>query len=386
MVLEGYRVVELAMWVAGPAAGGLLADWGADVIKVEAPAGDPQRKIFGSLGLADQPGVPPFELDNRGKRSVVLDLHTDDGRAAMDALLASADVFLTNLRPDALTRFGLGHLEVRARFPRLVYASVTGYGLEGPDANRPGYDIGAFYARTGIAHSLVPPGDIPPPLRSGLGDHVTGITMTTGILAALLKRERTGEGSLVATSLLRTGIYALGWDIGIQLRFGKRESTRPRSKSRAPLVSCYLAADKRAFWLLGLEADRHWPGLLAACDRTDLLTDERFATAKVRLANAPALVEVLDEIFATRPFDEWTAAFDAHDVWWAPVSSIVDVIADPQAHAAGAFVDMTPRDGEAPYRAVASPLDFEGWDRAPGPVPTVGEHTAEVLGELGIEA
>ena len=384
-MLEGYRVVELAMWVAGPAAGGLLADWGADVVKVESPAGDPQRQIFGSLGLADQPAVPPFELDNRGKRSVVLDLHTPAGREAMEALLESADVFLTNLRPDALTRFGLGHDAVRARFPRLVYASVTGYGLEGPDANRPGYDIGAFYARSGIAHTLVPSGDIPPPLRSGLGDHVTGITIAAGILAALLQRERTGEGTLVATSLLRTGIYTLGWDIGIQLRFGKRESTRPRSKSRAPLVSFYRAADGRSFWLLGLEADRHWPGLLAACDRQDLAIDERFATAKARLANSPALVEVLDEIFASQPYAAWTAAFDEHDVWWAPVNSIVDVIADPQAAAAGAFVDMTPREGEAPYRAVASPLDFEGWGRPPGRVPQVGEHTTEVLAELGIE-
>ena len=381
-MLEGYRVVELAMWVAGPAAGGLLADWGADVIKVEAPSGDPQRHIFGSLGIADQTGVPPFELDNRGKRSVVLDLHSQDGRRSMDALLATADVFVTNLRPSALARFDLDHEQVRRRFPSVVYACITGYGLDGPDANRPGYDVGAFWARSGIAHSMVPPGDIPPPLRSGLGDHVTGITLAAGILAALLERERTGEGKLVATSLLRTGIYTLGWDIGIQLRFGKRESTRPRSKNRAPLVSCYLAGDGRAFWLLGLEAARHWPGLVAACERPDLLVDERFVDAKARLANSPALVEVLDEIFGTRPFADWTAAFDRHDVWWAPVNSIVDVIADPQANAAGAFVDMTPRDGEAPYRAVASPLDFDGWDRAPGRVPAIGEHTAEVLADL----
>jgi crotonobetainyl-CoA:carnitine CoA-transferase CaiB-like acyl-CoA transferase len=380
--LHGYRVVELGVWVAGPAAAGLMADWGADVVKVEPPAGDPQRRVFGALGIADQQGVPPFEIDNRGKRSVVLDLQTDEGKAQMERLLATADVFVTNVRPDALERLGLGHEHVMARYPRLVYASLTGYGLEGPERNRAGYDIGAFWARSGLAHTLVPPDELPPSLRSGMGDHTTGVALLSGVLAKLLERERTGQGGLVATSLMRTGMYTLGWDIGIVLRYGKRESTRPRTRSRGPLVNCYRAGDGRAFWLLLLEADRHWPKLLAALDDPDLAADDRFTDAKQRLANSEALVTELDEAFAKYPFDDLVARFDAHDVWWAPINSIFDVIADPQAQANGAFIDMTPHEGEDPYRAVNGPIDFGGYAFRPGRVPRLGEHTAEVLAEL----
>lgn len=380
--LHGYRVVELGVWVAGPAAAGLAADWGADVIKVEPPAGDPQRRVFGALGIADQQGVPPFEIDNRGKRSVVLDLQTEEGRAHMERLLATADVFVTNVRPDALERLGLGHDAVLARFPKLVYASLTGYGLDGPERNRAGYDIGAFWARSGVAHTLVPPDQLPPALRSGMGDHVTGITLLSGILAKLLERERTGVGGLVATSLMRTGMYTIGWDIGIVLRFGKRESTRPRERSRGPLVNCYRSADGRAFWLLLLEADRHWPKLVAALGLAELADDERFTDAKQRLANSEALIAELDEAFARFPYDDLIARFDADDVWWAPINSIFDVIEDPQAQANGAFVEMTPHPGEDPYRAVNGPVDFPGYTFRPGPVPRLGEHTDEVLAEL----
>ena len=380
--LSGYRVVELGVWVAGPAAAGLMADWGADVIKVEPPAGDPQRRIFGALGVADQAGVPPFEIDNRGKRSIVLDLQQPGARERMEQLLATADVFVTNVRPDALGRLGLAHDDVIARHPRLVYASLTGYGLDGPERHRAGYDVGAFWARSGLAHTMVPPDQLPPGIRSGMGDHVTGITLLSGVLAKLLERERTGTGGLVATSLLRTGMYTLGWDIGIVLRFGKRENTRARERSRGPLVNCYRAGDGKAFWLLLLEADRHWPKLVAALDVPELAVDERFGDAKLRLANSEALIAALDEVFARFVRDELTARFDAHDVWWSPVNSIYDVIDDPQAQAAGAFVEMAPQPGEAPYRAVNGPVDFDARPFRPGPVPGVGEHTSEVLAEL----
>jgi crotonobetainyl-CoA:carnitine CoA-transferase CaiB-like acyl-CoA transferase len=381
-MLEGYRVVELAAWVAGPAAGGILADWGADVVKVEPPAGDPQRRIFGALGI-DVATVPPFELDNRGKRSVVLDLRTAAGAEAMQRLLATADVFVTNLRPDALERLGLDHGTLLERYPSLVYASVTGYGLDGPDRDRPGYDVGVFWARSSMAQSLVPHGELPPGIRSGLGDHVTAMTMVAGINAALLKRERTGHGGLVATSLLRTGMYCMGWDIGIHLRFGRLQSTRPRTRQPAPLVNCYRAGDGRGFWLLGLEQDRHWPGLLAALDRPDLGADPRYGTASERARHCEALVAALDEEFDRLPLSAWAERFDAHDVWWAPINTVAQVIDDPQAIAAGAFVDMPLVDGEPPYRAVATPVDFGEDALHIGAVPGLGQHTAEVLGELG---
>ena len=381
--LAGYRVVELAVWVAGPAAAGLLAEWGASVIKVEPPSGDPQRNVFGAVGVADQAGVPPFEIDNRGKQSVVIDLQTDVGNEQMHALLATADVFITNIRPMALERLGLDHLSVTARHPQLVYGSLTGYGLQGPDRDRAGYDIGAFWARSGMAHTFVAPDQLPPAIRSGVGDHVTGVTLAAGVLAKLLERERTGSGGLVATSLLRSGIYTLGWDIGIQLRFGRRESTRSRERSRAPLMNCYRAGDGRAFWLLTLEGDRHWPNLLAALAHPGLADDVRYTTAKERLANSVELIATLDTLFGTRTYDSIVASFDEHDVWWAPINSIVDVIEDPQARAAGAFVEMLAHDGEQPYVAVNSPVDFGDPIVQRPRVPKLGEHTDEVLRSLG---
>lgn len=372
--LAGVRVLELGVWVAGPAATGLMADWGATVIKVEPPTGDPQRAVFGALGVADQAGVPPFEIDNRGKRSVVLDLRTDEGMATMHRLLAEADVFVSNVRPAGLARMGLDPESVMKRYPRLVYGLLTGYGSQGPDVDRAGYDIGAFWARTGLAHTLVAPGENPPPVRSGQGDHTTGLSMCAGVMAALFDRERTGTGRVVETSLLRTGIYTLGWDVGVQLRFGKRTSTKTRSQNPAPLMLNYTCGDGRSFWLLGLEADRHWPGLIAAIGRDDLADDERFTNAVLRAKNCGALIEILDDHFASNTYAHWTAQFDAHDVWWAPLNSIPEAIEDPQVIAAGSFVDMEPQPGEAPYRAVNSPVDFSGYAPRYGRVPRLGEH------------
>ncbi len=378
--LDGVRVVELAMWVAGPSAAGIMADWGADVVKVESPTGDPQRALFGSVGLDGSMPVPPFEVDNRGKRSVVLDLRSEEGRADLDALLARADVFVTNMRPVALERLGLDHASVTARHPRLVYGAITGYGLEGPDRDRAGYDTGAYWARSGLAHSMVPPGEMPPGSRSGMGDHQTGMTLVAGVMAKLVERGRTGRGGLVSTSLLRTGMYALAWDLGIQLRFGRRSSTRSREQSQSPLINSYRAGDGRMFWLICLEADRHWPKVLDAIERPDLGEDPRYVDSPGRLANCEALVADLDTIFASRPLDVWGERFDAFDVWWSPVQSIPEVIADPQAQPG--FVEMTPRDGEEPFRAVATPIDFHGYTVRPGPVPGLGEHTAEIRAEL----
>lgn len=384
MTLEGFRVVELGVWVAGPSAGGLLADWGADVIKVEAPSGDPMRRLFAVLAGHGQTESPPFDLDNRGKRSVVFDLTTEEGRADARALVATADVFLTNLRPEAVDRLGLGADDLLAANPRLVYASVTGYGRDGPDAHRAGYDVGAFWARTGIARSLMPDDQPPIDLRAGMGDHVTGLTILSGILAALLQRERTGTGQLVETSLLRTGIYCVGWDLGIRLRFGKLAPTQPRTEIMNPMVNCYQGSDGAWFWLLGVESDRLWPKLIEAIERPDLGDDERFATARARRHHPGECIAALDEVFAARTRGEWIECFDHHDVWWAPANTQAEVLEDPQAIAAGAFVDVPGGAFGPAHRAVATPISFSADDgaRHPGPVPALGEHTDEVRREL----
>ena len=382
-VLEGIRVVELGAWVAGPGAGGLMADWGADVIKVEAPEGDPMRRLFAVVSGHGEPQSPPFDLDNRGKRSVVLDLRSEGGRRDLLALVATADVFLTNVRPDAVDRLGFGPAALLEEHSRLVYAQVTGFGRTGPDAHRAGYDLGAFFARSGMATHAVPPDQPPIAIAGGVGDHVTATTITAGICAALLARERTGEGQLVDTSLLRSGIYAMGWPLAIQLRYGKHLPTEPRTSNANPLVNCYEAGDGRWFWLLGLEADRHWPPFLRAIGREELGEDERFSTSRGRRKHASVLVPILDEVFATADRDRWTARFDEHDVWWAPVNTLADVVDDPQAIAAGAFVDVPAGAGSDAHRAVMSPVDFSAASVGPRRgVPGLGEHTEEVLAEV----
>ena len=387
-MLDGIRVVELGVWVAGPGAGGVLADWGADVVKVEAPSGDPMRRMLAVAGggREDLPS-PPFDLDNRGKRSIVLDLPSQS--EVVERLLATADVFLTNLRPDAVRRLGLDPEGVCLRHRRLVYASLTGYGRQGPDAGRAGYDVGAFWARSGLAAMAVPPDQPQLHFRGGVGDHVTAITTVAGILGALLERERTGRGRVVETSLLRTGIWSLGWDLGLAMRFGRLLPPQARTEQGNPLINVYRAADERWFWLLGLEGDRHWPGLLRAIGEEGWADDERFRTTRDRRRHAAELISLLDARFAARTRDEWTTAFDAHEVWWAPVNTPEDVLADPQAIAAGAFVDVPGGEGAPAHRAVASPVSFPATEggadaaRPRGPVPGLGEHTAEVLRELG---
>jgi crotonobetainyl-CoA:carnitine CoA-transferase CaiB-like acyl-CoA transferase len=366
-MLEGVRVVELGMWVAGPAAAGVLADWGADVIKVESPAGDPMRRLFSLLSGHGQHESPPFDLDNRGKRSVVIDLSNADGLEVMDRLLGTADVFVTNLRPDAVERLGLGPDALRQRFPRLVVANVSGYGREGPDATRPGYDVGGFWARTGVAATLAPDGAAPPSIRGGFGDHVTALATVAGIMAGLYERERTGEGTIVETSLLRTGMYCLGWDLGVQARYGKVAPPTQRTHEMNPMVNRYQAGDGRWFWLLGVEADRHFPSLCRSLGRDELATDERFVDARQRRRNSALLIAILDAEFAALDLDTLTDRFDAHDVWWAPVLSPGEALADPQARAAGAVVEVPAGPGAPAHTAVASPVRFAGDDRELGP-------------------
>jgi crotonobetainyl-CoA:carnitine CoA-transferase CaiB-like acyl-CoA transferase len=380
--MEGVRVVELGVWVAGPAAGGVLADWGADVVKIEPPAGDPARTFQRMLG-GDMPNNPVFELDNRSKRSVVIDLQTDEGKALALELIDGADVFVTNIRPGALKRIGLDHDTLLARNPRLVYAIITGYGLEGPDADRAAYDIAAFWARSGIAHLLTPPGANPPFQRGGMGDHSVGNSCAGAISAALFARERTGKGQLVSTSLLRQGVYTVGFDLNMTLGWGLNASIGTREAMGNPAINNYTAGDGRRFWIVGLEGERHWPPLARAVGHPEWLTDPRFSTQAARAQNARELIALLDEAFATKPLDEWAAVFDTEpDFFWAPVNGPDDILADPQLRAGGGLVEVPDEFGTTTM--VASPADFSGTPWAPRWVaPKLGEHTRSVLAELG---
>jgi crotonobetainyl-CoA:carnitine CoA-transferase CaiB-like acyl-CoA transferase len=380
--LEGIKVVELGVWVAGPAAGGILADWGADVIKIESPGGDPARKFGRMLGIED--GVsPPFEMDNRGKRSIVLDLSMDGGRATALELLGGADVFLTNVRPGALRRTGLDFETVAVCNPSLVYGLITGYGEAGPDADRAAYDVAAFWARAGLAHLLTRPGDTPPFQRGGMGDHTVGMTLAGAICAALVARAGTGKGQLVSTSLYRQGAYTVSFDLNTFLMTGQSIAIGQRETMGNPCMNNYVAGDGRAFWIVGLEADRHWPALCRAVGRHEWLTDPRFATGRLRAANSVALIDELDKIFAARPLDEWAKVFATEpDFFWSPINSIEDVVADEQFHAAGGVVYVP--DGAAGGPMVATPADFHGTPWEPrSAAPRLGQHTERILAELG---
>ncbi|MCU1396632.1 MAG: fldA 4 [Ilumatobacteraceae bacterium] len=380
--LDGVRVVELGVWVAGPAAAGILADWGADVVKIEPPRGDPARSFQRMLG-GDMPNNPVFELDNRSKRSIVIDIAVEEGREVALDLLDTADVFVTNIRADALARIGLDPTTLLARNPRLVYGHISGYGLEGPDANRAAYDIAAFWARSGIANLLKPPGGALPFQRGGMGDHSIGVSFAGAISAALFSRERTGEGQLVSSSLLRQGVYTIGFDLNMVLGWGLHPSIGTRETMGNVAINNYSAGDRRQFWVVGLEGDRHWPPLARCVGHPEWIDDPRFATARDRAVNAAELISMLDAEFAKRPLDEWSTIFETEvDMFWAPVQTPEEVVNDPQLRHAGGLVEVPDEYGTTTM--IASPSDFHGTPWAPRWIaPRLGEHTAQILGEIG---
>lgn len=381
--LAGIKVVELGVWVAGPSCAAMLADWGAEVIKIEPPEGDPFRGLGAAFGAVMN---PPFELDNRGKRSIALDLEVEDARFVAGDLIDAADVFVTNMRPRALEKYGLTYEKLKDTNPRLIYCQLTGYGPDSPEANRAAYDVGAFWARAGVVASLTPAGTEPPLQRGGMGDHMTGANAAGAVSAALYHRERTGEGQKVAVSLTRIGMYMMGWDANTQLR-ANLPSMPPFDRRHAPnpLINPFQDSEGRWFWLLMLQGDRHWPDLLRAVGSPpELAADPRFVDIPGRRDNAPELVGILDRILGQRPLREWGPVFDANDVWFAPVQTTAEAVQDPVIRAAGAIVTIEAPDG--PKEQVATPADFYGTPIEPTNwAPELGQDTETILLEFGYD-
>ena len=272
---EGVRVVELAQWVFVPVAGALLADWGAEVVHVEPKEGDPYRGLA-SQGIGTERGGVNLSLAlaNRGKRSLALDIRHERGLSVLHRLLESADVFLTNLRPRALQRAGLASDELARRYPALVYARGHGYGVKGPDADNAGYDATAFWARGGMAHMLTPPErDYPLGQRGAMGDRNGALALAFGIAAALLKRARTGTGSVVDVSLLSTAMWTLSSDLLAALGGDEPRPSSGRGPMINPLVGVYRTKDDRHIQLVFLQPDRYWPDFCRVIGRADLLDD-----------------------------------------------------------------------------------------------------------------
>lgn len=386
-MLEGIKVIEMATYIAAPGAGGILADWGAEVIKVEPLAGCPMRGFLGSLGVDNLQGNPVFELDNRGKKGVAVNTSTEDGVAIIKKLVADADVFLTNVRPGGLERAGLDYKALSEVNPKLVYCSVSGYGLEGEERDRPGFDQAAFYARSGLARMQTPKGDDPAPLRMAVGDHITSMATVSGILGAIIERGRTGKGKLVEASLLRTGIYALSCDMSIQLMFGKLSSTKSRYESNNPLNNYFRTRDEKWFTIVPRQGPVDWPALCKVIGAPDLENDPRFDSARNRRTNARAFVEVLDSYFTTEDMAHWAERLDAEDLIWAPLMTPAEVAADPQAIATGAFTEvMEHGNSNSTFRSPASPIRFDGTNEpVKQAAPVLGEHTEEVLRACGFD-
>ncbi len=386
MLLSNYKVLEFSTYIAAPAAAGILCDWGAQVTKIEPLRGDPFRGIFNSIGR-DIPENPIYDVDNRGKRSIALDTSSPEGVEIVRRLLAEHDVFLTNLRPGSLERAGLDWESVRKINPRIIFASVTGYGLSGADRDRPGFDVAAFWSRAGVAQMAVPKGNDPLMMRMGVGDHTTGLAILAGILAALLEREKTGKGRLVEASLIRTGIYSVASEMAVQQRFGKLVSNRDRHHAMNPLSNFFRAAGGDWLCILARQghANKDWKEICAALEVSDLVNDERFSSAKARRENAAELVDILDAAVGKRTVQEWASRLDEQDLVWSPVQTPAQVIADPQAEAAGAFVEIPTRDG-GNVQSIGGPIRFHGVEHGPrAPTPMIGEHTASVLEEIGFD-
>lgn len=386
-MLEGIKVVEYATYMAAPGAGCILRDWGADVTKIEPPGGDPIRLFFRTIGTDIQDN-PVFDFDNRGKKSVVIDTSKPEGQALIREMVKDADVFLTNVRPGGLTRSGLDHDSLKALNPKLVYCSLTGYGLDGPDADRPGFDVASFWSRTGVASLTIPKGGEPFPLRTAFGDHTTSIAAAAGICAALVEAQRTGKGRLVEASLFRTGLYTMGSDLAIQLFFGRVASTKGRGEQNVPISNFFQSQDGKWFCIVARQGETDWAPLCRVINRPGLAGDARFNNAKGRRAASAEIVDILDAGFGAYPMDELAKRLDAESIAWAPVQTLADVAKDPQAYAAGAIVQTPSAKGDAStYASPASPVRFPGADDGPkGPSPSVGQHTKDVLTSMGRSA
>ena len=357
-----------------------MSDFGAEVIKIERPPhGDPYRY------LSKMPGMPVTEhlfcwmLDARNRKSVALNLEDDAARDALLRLVATADVFLTNYQPAMVRKFRLSYDELQPLNPRLIYAHVTGYGECGPDVDEPGYDQTAYWARSGLMHSMHNSDGEPCRAPTGFGDHPTAMTLFGAIMLGLYRRATTGEGSKVSTSLLANGAWSNANFIQASL-LGAKFLPKTRRKTVAnPLVNHYVTRDQKRFLTCCLDNAKDWPQFCRALGREDLIEDARFCSPALRKENSIALVEIIDQIIAGKDMAEWDRIFRTHNLVFAMVQSNEDVPLDGQMEANGLFVEMT-----SGLRTVDSPFAVAGVQKVtPGDAPTVGQHTREILGSLG---
>ncbi len=386
-ILDGIRVIDVGTFVFGPAAATVMSDFGADVIKIENPnGGDPYRMLH------QMPPLPAAKLDycwlldSRNKRSVALHLKRPEAREALQRLVETADVLVTNYQPSVLADLKLRYEDMATRNPRLVYAHATGYGDVGPEVEKPGYDATAWWARSGLMDVVRAAGGEPALSAPGMGDHPSAMALFGAILLALFDRERNGRGAQVSTSLLANGAWANS--IYLQALLCGGEPFRRIERSRAPnaLVNQYATRDGRWILLALVREDSDWERFTEAVGHPELRADPRFALRLARRENSAALTAILDDVFRARDFEEWRERLDARAITFGVVSRLEDLPEDAQAEAAGIFVDLED-DRLGRLRTVASPISVAGRPkRAPRRAPEIGEHTDSVLASVGYSA
>ncbi|HVN00821.1 MAG TPA: CaiB/BaiF CoA-transferase family protein [Caulobacteraceae bacterium] len=380
MLLEGLKVVEMSTWVAAPGCAMIMGEWGADVIKVESAEGDAIRRFYPDT--PEIPGNPIFSMENRNKRGIVLDTGTAEGRAALIQLLKTADVFVTNLRPGGLKRARLDYESVKDELPHLIYASVTGFGLVGDEIDMPAFDLTGFWTRSGIAASTIPPDVEPFTCRPGFGDHVTALATLSGVLAALYERRSTGKGRLVEASLIRAGVYALGWDASIHLRYGEATTALPRSQRPSAISGYFRTADER-YICIAPRGPTCFPAVMNAIGLGELLQNPRYQNFMGNMEIIRELRGKVEAAIGGLELADVKERLAKADVISAPMSTLDDLTVDPQARDAGCFVVSPDRFGGA-FEAPATPIRFPGLEIGPRrPAPDLGEHTREVLAEAG---
>jgi crotonobetainyl-CoA:carnitine CoA-transferase CaiB-like acyl-CoA transferase len=387
--MDGVRVLEVAQFTFVPAAGAVLADWGADVIKVEhAETGDAQRGLSALMGMPVGSGsfAPLMEHPNRGKRSIGLALEQPEALDVLHELIRTSDVFLTNFLPRARRRLGIELEDVRKINPDIIYVRGSGFGATGPDSEKGGYDSTAFWARAGSALGTTPvdyDGLCVMP-AGAYGDSLGGMTIAGGIAGALFARERTGETSVIDVSLLGVGAWANALSVGFALlEGGPPERRAPGNSARTnPLVGNYRTADDRWLVLAMLQPGRYWPEFCRHIDREDLITDDRFATAEALMGNAPAAADIVQDVLATRPLAEWVARFAGMEGQWAVAQDPWEVGQDPAVRANGLIAEVIDCEG-TPRELVANPVQFDEKPTQITRAPQFAEHTDEILRALG---
>jgi crotonobetainyl-CoA:carnitine CoA-transferase CaiB-like acyl-CoA transferase len=382
--LQGIRVLEVAGWMAGPGAAAMMADLGADVIKVEPLRGDAMRGAIRQPEVTDRPPLDAsFQHDNRGKRGIAVAVNKPEGADLVQRLAARSDVFLCNLLPRRQVKYRLDSASLFAVNPRLVHATLTGYGVEGPDVERAGYDITAFFGRGGLIDSMTEPGNQAPRIRPAVGDHSAALALLASVLAALRLVELTGEGQVVDVSLLQTAAWTMSTDLSATLVDGLNPPRTGRRARMHALHGAFRCADDR--WILLFMPEAHWwSRFCAAVGRPEWIDDPRYADIPSRRERMSELTDLMDALFVERRLADWSALFDAQGFIWAPGSTIADFAADPQAEVTGLFPTVEHPDGA--FRTIAAPLSIAGADVRPrGPAPELGQHTLEVLEELGLQ-